>query len=882
MSNTISGGISFSGIGSGTDFAAMIEQLKEVESFKLYGLEDSREKANESYEAYLELIDTVTEAKEALELLNSPSKFLTKLASSSNEAMLGVEATSDAVDGTHKIQVTQLASNAIWANKNSFAEKTSSINTTSTAQDFSYTYMGQTRTLSVQPGTTLEGFVNMVNNDRSNPGVKLSIVKTGEGYSFQASGQDSGANATLEIHSSGLAGLSGEGAIWRSTSAVDIATALNVGDTINEYEYSIQLNNGDPAFTTAKIRGDASQQEIVDEINAAYQAEYSTTDEIASLVDGVMTISGLQEIKTITYPADGSTSSSTSTSITPTTEFSIAGNLTADTYAATTYNFTNSRGENVPIEFTEDHTQKDILDKLNELGYAVEATTESDVTTGTIKGITDMQDFLDLASSGTATASTTWPDYTKVIDTNAAVQPGVVPAAMTWTFVREDGSLLDVDVNSGESISQALEGTGINYSLDSEGRIVFENVSEVRGVPAAVGLSGSLSGSNAWEVQAAQDAIFKVDNWPQEITSSTNEVKDVIEGVTMTLRDVGTAQFTVASDVDSVKDNIQASLDAINSVLKKIQDLTAVSEEISSTYTESGTEQGTVSGSALTGDYSVNLFSSRLKSAIGDSPPGFVSMDPEDFFSGDFVAALSQMGIKVSADVDSADFGLFAIAPYGSTDEIQALDQALFDDAIANHLDDVIAFFANDEVGRSSSSNFRYANHLEGLTKPGTYDVTYELSGGAVVPDSVYINGVKADASSTAANTYTVGSAAGDAGGISIVIDNLTGTGTQTGTVSIQQGKVNQMIEFFADELVYVEPKLSDPGLGSDNGGLMIAKESYADMIQSFDSQITDEMERLERWESVQKLKYARLDTLLGSYNGQMEVLTQQLAQFNS
>ncbi len=881
MSNTISGGISFSGIGSGTDFAAMIEQLREVESFKLYGLEDSREKANESYEAYLELIDTVTEAKEALNLLNSPSKFLTKIASSSNEAMLGVEATSEAVDGTHKIQVTQLASNAIWANKNTFAEKTSSINTTATAQDFSYTYMGETRTLSVQPGTTLESFVNMVNNDRSNPGVKLSIVKTGDGYSFQASGKDSGADATLEIHASGLAGLSGEGAIWRSTSAVDIATPLNAGETINQYSYTIKLNDS-TEFVTDKINGDASQQKIVDKINAKYQDKYSTTDEIAFLVDGVMTISNLQEITTNTFPADGSASSSTSTSITPTTSFSIAGDLTATITGAAIYTFENSRGEEVKVEFTEDHTQKDILNELNERGYTVEAKTESDVTSGTIKGITNMQEFLDLATSGTATSSTTWPDYTKTIDVNAAVQDGVVPASMTWTFVREDGSRLDVDVDSSESISQALQGTGISYSQDDEGRLIFENVSAIEGVPAAVGLSGALSGSNAWEVQAAQDAIFKVDNWPQEITSSTNEVKDVIEGVTMTLRDVGTAQFTVASDVDSVKDNIQASLDAINSVLKKIQDLTAVTEEISSTYTESGTEEGTMQGSALTGDYSINLFSSRLKAAIGDQPPGFLPMDPDDFFAGDFVSALSQIGIKVSAEVDSPDFGLFVIAPYGSTDEIQALDQALFDDAIANHLDDVIAFFSNSEVGRSSSADFRYSNHVVGLTQPGTYDVTYEVSGGAVVPNSVYINGELASLTDATTNTYTAGSTAGDAGGISIVIDNLSSNGTVTGSVSIQQGKVNQMIEFFEAELKYIAPTVGDPTLGEENGGLMIAKESYADMIQSFDDQITEEMERLDRWEYTQKLKYARLDTLLGSYSGQMEILTQQISQLSS
>ncbi len=1064
MSNTISGGISFSGIGSGTDFAAMIEQLKEVESFRLYSLEDTRTEATETYDAFSELIDVVNEAKESLELLNSPSKFLTKIASSSNEAMLGVKADAEAVDGTHKIEVKQLASNAIWANKNSYAEKTTVINTTSTAQDFSYSYKGETRTLSVEPGTTLEIFVNMVNSDRSNPGVTMSMVKTGDGYSFQVSGDDSGEDATLQIHTSGLSGLSGAGASWTSSSSVDINEALNAGETVNAYRYTITLNDAaGTTFSTADIAGNASQDEIYRQINLAYQAETGNTDEIATYDEntGVMTVRNLQEIQTTTIPADGSPESTSSASVSPTTSFTMTGNLTDTTYGApATYTFTNSRNEDVIVSMDKAHTQRDILAELNRLGYTTSATTSNGTTSGTIKGITDlsaltaldasvappepvksftvdtssfgdvisattqsynfvnesgvnvsitvegehtMQDMLDAleakgygssasvstldpndtvvvvsglqnidaltganASSSLVTQSTmmslsgdltqsiaaettynfttetgaaysftlaaghtqqdildqldadgftvtdpvqrdgrtyfsimgitnvdsllatdsarltppatttTWPDYTKDIGTNTAVQEGVVPATMTWTFVREDGTSQDVIVNSGQSIAEALAGTGILYSQDADGKITFEGVSEVQGIPGSVSFTGSLSGSDAWHVQAAQDAIFKIDNWPQDITSSTNEVTDVIQGVTMTLRDVGTAQFTVASDTDSVKANIQLTLDAINSVLKKVQDLTAVSSEPSSTYDATGTE---VTAAALTGNYSVNLFNSSLKSVAGSNPPGFQPMTADDFFSGDFIANLAQMGIKVSADVDSPDFGLFVIAPEGSTEEIRAMDQELFDDAIANHLDDVIAFFSSAGEGTSSSSNFRYSNHIDGMTEPGTYDVSYSISGGVI--GDVYINGVKASASDLSPNTYSVGADAGDAGGMTIVIDNLN-DGVYDGTVSIQQGKVNQMIDFFAAELTYVKPLESDPGLSEDNGGLMIAKESYSELIASLDDQITEEMERLERWENTQKLKFARLDTLLGAYDGQMTVLNQQLAQLSS
>ncbi len=1058
MSNTISGGISFSGIGSGTDFAAMLEQLVEVESFRLYSLEDSRTEATDAYDAFSELIDSVSEAKESLELLNSPSKFLTKIASSSNEAMLGVKAEAEAVDGTHKIEVTQLASNSIWANKNTFAEKTSAVNTTSMAQDFSYTYMGETRTLSVQPGTTLESFVNMVNSDRSNPGVKMSIIKTGGGYSFQVSGEDSGADATLQIHTSALEGLSGAGATWTSTSAVDITAPMTNSATVKQYQYDLTMVDGQ-TYTTGRLDGDATQQEIVDAINADYTSK-GGIGELAQLVDGTMTISGLESMTTTTY-ADSSatTGSPTTNSVTPTTSFSMHGTLMDTTYGApASYTFVNSKGNDVVINMDTGHTQRDILAKLNEQGYAVEATTVNGVSNGTIKGITDLSaltaldaaiippdtmesfnidtgslndtlgpanysftnalgqsfniamgdnhtqmDILDALSdrgygysvvestsdptvSGVAinglsdisaltatipsataplttaqfsvsgdlsqnivgdatynflrddgsteevimvgdhtqeqvlaeleargytvaqttnagrttiaimgvtgvddflatdpnrvapSTSTVWPDFTKSIEPTESIQEGLVPSSMQWSFTLANGTTTaPVTVTSDMSIEEALTLANIDYST-ADGKLVLHGVSAVHGVPDSVGLTGSLTGSDAWEVQEAQDAIFKIDNWPQEITSSTNEVKDVIEGVTLTLRDVGTAQFTVASDTDSVKENVQLVLDALNSVLKKVQDLTAVSTEPSSTYDSTGTE---VTAGELTGNYSVNLFSSRLKSAAGGVPPGFQTMTTEDIFSGDFIAALSQMGIKISSDTDSPDFGLFAIAPAGSTDEIQALDQALFDDAIENHLDDVIAFFSSDSVGTSSSPNFRYANHIDGLTEPGTYSVKYDVDASGNI-GTVYINGVEASPSDSSPNAYSVGNNAGGAGGLTIVIDNLSPNQTVNETVSIQQGKVNQMIEFFEAELKYVAPNVNDPGLSDDNGGLMVAKESYAELIRSLDDQITDEIARLDRWEYTQKLKYARLDTLLGEYDGQMTMLNNQLAQLGS
>ncbi len=877
MSNTISGGISFSGIGSGTDFNEIIAQLKEVESIKLYNLEDSRDVANESYEAYQELLDVIAEAQESLGNLDSPSKFLTKIAASSDEATIGVKADADAVDGTHKVEVKQLASNSIWASTHTYDEKTTVINSTSAPIDFTYSYKGQTQTMAVPPGTTLEGFANMLNENKANPGVQMSLMKTADGYAFQISGKESGADANLQILPSGLLGMTGAAGSWESSSAVDLDAAFTANDKVNTYSYSIKMDNVADPITVGPIAGNASQQELYDTISSAVND--IVPDAVTQDADGNMVIAGLRSIETTGTLPEGATSTITS-KVTPTTTFTLPEQVsTEDTYTTgATYTFINADREPVEIAFTEAHSQADIFSALADKGYPVSATTEDTgtETVVTLSGITMAADFL-LATPTARDVSMDWPDFTQPVDATANIQTGLTPATFDITFTMADGStVVAADVSRDSNLRTVLRSNGIPFD-DSSGKLVLENVMAVTGIPGSAGISGSATSSDIWAIQASQDAIFKVDNWPQDLTSSTNEVTDVLEGITLTLRDVGTAQITVAADTDSVKDNIQTVLDAVNSVLKKIQDLTAITEDVSPTYDEYGNAgMDTTEGSALTGDYGVQSFAGRLKDAIGNNPPGFQPMTADDIFSGDFISSLAMMGIKVSSDLDSADYGLFTIAPHGSTEEIQAFDQALFDDAITNHLEDVINFFSTDSVGTSSSPNFRYANHIDGLTQPGTYEVSYDIDADGN-PYNVMINGVAASKSDLQPNTYSVGNAGG-ASGMAITIDNLT-QGSYSGNVSVQQGKVNQMLDFFAAELKYVEPKLSDPSLGEDNGGLMIAKESYAEQIRSYDEQISEEMERLERWETREKLKYARLDTLLGDYNGNMEILNQQLAQ---
>jgi flagellar hook-associated protein 2 len=132
MADYISGLINFQGLGSGTDFGSIIEQLKKIESIPMQRMQvwkaDWQARAN----AFETVLQSMRDAKTALSLINSRDKFVAKLASSSKPAIASISATGKALDGVHSIEVTQLASNAIWSCNTEYEKKSSSISTENT------------------------------------------------------------------------------------------------------------------------------------------------------------------------------------------------------------------------------------------------------------------------------------------------------------------------------------------------------------------------------------------------------------------------------------------------------------------------------------------------------------------------------------------------------------------------------------------------------------------------------------------------------------------------------------------------------------------------------------------------------------------------------
>jgi len=279
----------------------------------------------------------------------------------------------------------------------------------------------------------------------------------------------------------------------------------------------------------------------------------------------------------------------------------------------------------------------------------------------------------------------------------------------------------------------------------------------------------------------------------------------------------------------------------------------------------------------LTGNYGVQLLNSRMRDLAAGMPPGFQRIQGNDLLSGNIISSLSQIGIKTVSDRDDPNYGLLVIAPPSSASGMRDMDARAFDEAFSSKLDALIDFFACDDEGSSSSADFRYASHVKGGTKAGTYNVSYTVSYDTAAPDvpiiDVYIDGKKAVRDGSMEG-YWFTSASGPSGGLAIQIDNLN-EGSHSGKVSIKQGKIREMEDFFTAET------RSYDSINQTGGALEVLKRNYANIMANIDKKIEREQTRLISWEQTQKLAFARLDTLLAQYTANQQRLESEIAKLN-
>lgn len=524
---------------------------------------------------------------------------------------------------------------------------------------------------------------------------------------------------------------------------------------------------------------------------------------------------------------------------------------------------------------TEIASLKDIVDSMNTMEKflvktpsssnetVASATTDSSVLEGTYK-----IEVGQLASSAIWTYNTAFAaKNTKVNDSGSDQQFVYTYMGKTRSITVPSGTTIEGLKNminndpQNPGVKAMLVQNGTGYTFQFRGMDMGSNATLSVGSGTTVsGLSGDAAN---WTVQANQNAQYRVNGWPATtwLESMSNTLTGAVEGMNITLRDVGTSQISVVTDIEKIKENIFGFVAAMNAVRTKIKELTAVnsSKEVDKP-DDASSLYSMQKGSILTGNYGVQLLATQLKTATADKAAGFeYQYQDGNILRGDFFSSLSQIGILTVADTNSPNAGLLEVFEEEREHDLPSLDKALRENPEA-----VAELFAASGLPQSDSSDFSYYSHVKGVSKAGIYDVTYDVDASGNIVNA-FIGGKRANVDNV---NKQITAMEGDARGLALQIDNLS-PGSYSSRMRIKEGKLGGLGDQLGDML------------GSD-GALKILEDNYQDIMDDIQKKIDKEVDRVTQWERRERLRYSRLEATLARYDALGKSVESQIKSLSS
>ncbi|HOK65211.1 MAG TPA: flagellar filament capping protein FliD [Anaerohalosphaeraceae bacterium] len=355
-----------------------------------------------------------------------------------------------------------------------------------------------------------------------------------------------------------------------------------------------------------------------------------------------------------------------------------------------------------------------------------------------------------------------------------------------------------------------------------------------------------LAPSTFLETQAAQDAMIKVDGYPPGddtdentwIRRSTNTIDDVIAGVTLNLHSATgndtdgyrSVEVTLNRDTTTLKDKLQAMVDAYNAAVSYLKEKTTYNEEEKKT-------------GILSSEYSLTSITSLIRSPLLFNAAGFTDKDT-------FVKP-ADIGIKFKAD--------------GTL----TLDSAKLEEALVDDYQGVLSLIGAKKTGYSSSNTIQFYQ-ASSYTQGGQYDVRVTVEGGVITSAQIKLNtedwsaarDMRIEGNTLYGSTDTISSGYPAHPEYSLVLTvDTSQNGSFDASVSVKQG--------FAGNLYDVVDNMLKVGTGR----VSMVQKSVQSRIDNMDGQISREEERLSRVETRLKNQYARLERTLQLIQQQMSGL---------
>lgn len=255
-------------------------------------LDKKEEKTNSELGALTYLDSNIKAFNSYLVELSSPAIFESRLVSASDETVVSVQATGQAVSGAYQIESKQLAqANTIVSNK-----AYSSASDTISTGTLSISAGGQTKDIIVDASNnTLEGLQAIINN--GDYGVNAAVINNGGQYQIMFTSKNTGAASNISL--SGLTDFDVNGMTTTSEARDAIMTinGLNIANSTNDFSnvidgLSIQLNSVSNVTQSVSVASDS--QKIVDVVSNFVEV-YNQLDTILTDLGSYRTLTAAEQ-----------------------------------------------------------------------------------------------------------------------------------------------------------------------------------------------------------------------------------------------------------------------------------------------------------------------------------------------------------------------------------------------------------------------------------------------------------------------------------------------------------------------------------------------------------------------------------------------------------
>ena len=641
------------------DVSTIVSQLMQAEAAPLAKYDQKTASYQAKLSAYGSLSGAVGVFQASLGGLTKATDFKALSATASKPEVLSASAGAKAVAGNYKINVSQLAQSQTLTTPGITSNK-SSIGT------------GAKTSISFQFGSVSGGF--------GMAGTTMAANIARDGIS----------NGSLTINGTAIATDS------TTTSARALAEAINSKSTTTGVTATAQ-----PAATSAALF--ANFGEVTTGADGGYTLSVGGV-QLAAQGSNVGAGAGLTAASIDTALTDPST---------VLTALTNAGITISGTAAGGDLKFTRADGANLVVEEKVTGSPAAVTGGLGNGGGEVNGGSSATAVSGISLSSTDASPITVAGSNPTLAGLTAGTGGTYLGGTftqDANIASGIVT--------------IDSTNNSLEGIRDAVNkaGLGVTATIVSDGsanpyHLVFTSNATGANSSMKMTLSGndtdppdaalvdmlSYDPSGAQKMtqtSAAQDTKLSVNGIA--VTSHSNNVGEAIQGVTLSVTQVGSSTVNVSKNTSTVKSNVESFVKAYNDLNGTLKKLT-------------GYDADTKSGGALQGDSTAQSVQAQVRRMMTSSISGL---------SGN-LTTLGSVGISFAKD--------------GTL----SLDSTKFSKALETSFDDIGALFG--AVGRSSDTLVSFTSSTS-ATKPGTYGLTITqmatqgaMTSAAAVPASTTI-----------------------------------------------------------------------------------------------------------------------------------------------